>query len=453
MSMMSTKTAAGITGGIVRGGDIGFARVSTDSRKIRNGDLFVALRGERFDGHLYAQAALDAGAAAVLVDSADAGTTEPAIMVADTRLALGVLSAHWRKTQHARIIGITGSSGKTTVKEMLASILRVEAGDDAVLATAGNLNNDIGMPLTLLSLNDKHRYGVIEMGMNHRGELDYLSRLACPDIVLINNAGTAHIGLLGSLQAIAEAKGEILTGCAQTEIAIINADDIYAPLWRQLAANKKVVEFGVDSAAASIRGRYEAHAEYSDIRLDLAGNVRTLRLPVPGKHNVMNALAAAAAAWALGVPAEAIVAGLQEFGGIYGRLQYKPGRNGAVVIDDSYNANPDSVRAAISVLANVKGTRLLVLGDMGELGDNGIAAHADIGAYARQAGIEGLFTLGELSRESATAFGAGAQHFAEMSELGAALLPRLAPGVTVLVKGSRFMGMERAIDMVGLDDE
>ncbi len=453
MSMMSSNLAAKITGGVVRGREVMFDRISTDSRKIRSGDLFVALRGERFDGHLYARTALDAGAAAVMVDSADAGTTEPAIVVPDTRIALGMLAAHWRKTMHARIIGITGSSGKTTVKEMLASILRTAEGDDAVLATAGNLNNDIGMPLTLLSLNEKHRYGVIEMGMNHRGELDYLSRLACPDISLINNAGTAHIGMLGSLQAIAQAKGEILTGCGQTGIAVINADDVYAPLWRQLAVNKKVIEFGIDSTTAAIRCKYEPHADYSDVRLALAGNVRALRLPVPGRHNVMNALAAAAAAWAMGIPSEAIVAGLQEFGGIYGRLQYKPGRNGATVIDDSYNANPDSVRAAISVLANTKGTRVLVLGDMGELGDNGIAAHADIGAYARQAGIETLFTLGELSREAAEAFGAGAQHFADIGELGAALMPRLAPEVTVLVKGSRFMHMERVVDIARLDHE
>ncbi len=451
MNRMSTKTAAGIVGGIIRGADVGFDRVSTDSRTVRRGDLFVALRGERYDGHLYTGAALDAGAAAVMVDSADAGTAEPAIVVADTRLALGSLAAHWRKAMPARIIGITGSSGKTSVKEMLASILRIEAGDEAVLATAGNLNNDIGMPLTLLSLTDKHRYGVIEMGMNHRGELDYLSRLSCPDIVLINNAGTAHIGMLGSLQAIAEAKGEILTGCAQTKIAIINADDRYSPLWRQLAVNKKVIEFGIDSSSAAIRGEFEPHAEYSDMRIDLSGNEITLRLPVPGKHNVMNALAAAA--WALGVPAEAIAAGLQGYGGVYGRLQYKPGRNGAVIIDDSYNANPDSMRAAISVLARAKGTRLLVLGDMGELGDIGTAAHAGIGAYARESGIDEVFALGELSRETAAAFGAGARHFSDLAELAAELLPRLAPGVTVLVKGSRFMRMERVIDFVGLDDE
>ena len=453
MNMMTTKTAAAITGGAMRGDAVGFDRVCTDSRKIRPGDLFIALRGEHFDGHRYAQAALNAGAAAVMVDSNDEGLAEPAVVVADTRLALGVLAAQWRKDMRARIVGVTGSSGKTTVKEMLASILRAAAGDEAVLATTGNLNNDIGMPLTLLALNEKHRYGVIEMGMNHSGELSYLSRLACPDVALINNAGAAHIGMLGSLQAIAEAKGEILTGCAETGTVILNADDSYAPLWRQLAADKKAVEFGIDSTAAAIRGQYEGHAEYSDIRLDLAGDERTLRLPVPGKHNVMNALAAAAAAWALSVPAEAIVAGLQEFGGIYGRLQKKAGCNGAVVIDDTYNANPDSVRAAISVLAAVPGTRLLVLGDMGELGDNALHAHAEIGAYARQAGIEGVYTLGQLSRETAAAFGVGAQHFGDVAELCAALQLKMAAGVTVLVKGSRFMRMERIIERVGLDHD
>ncbi|MHB1676002.1 MAG: UDP-N-acetylmuramoyl-tripeptide--D-alanyl-D-alanine ligase [Sulfuriferula sp.] len=452
MPMMSTITAAQVTGGAARGGVTEFARVSTDSRKIQAGDLFIALRGENYDGHQYAQAALKAGAAAVLVDSAGASAGNPAIIVSDTRLALGLLAAYWRQQMPARIIGITGSSGKTTVKEMLAAILRTAAGDEAVLATPGNLNNDIGMPLTLLSLNAAHQYGVIEMGMNHSGELAYLSRLACPDVVLINNAGAAHLGMLGSMEAIARAKGEILTGCAQTGIAIINADDEYAPLWRELAANKSVLEFGVDASVAAVRATYTAQAAYSDMRINLAGTETVLRLPVPGKHNVMNALAAATAAWALGISAEAIATGLQRFTGIYGRLQYKRGRNGALLIDDSYNANPDSMRAAIQVLAALQGMRLLVLGDMGELGDDAGTAHAEIGAFAKSSGIEGLYTFGELSRQAAAAFGDEAQHFDDMAKLEAALLPRLTTGVTVLVKGSRFMRMERVVEILGADN-
>ncbi len=453
MSMMSTRTAAQVIGGTLRGEVSEFARVSTDSRDIRRGDLFVALRGERFDGHLFAEAALKAGAAAVVVDGAAPGAVSPAIVVADTRLALGALAAYWREQMPARIIGITGSSGKTTVKEMLASILRAAAGDEAVLATKGNLNNDIGMPLTLLGLNTDHRYGVIEMGMNHTGELSYLSRLSSPEVVVINNAGTAHLGMLGSLQAIAQAKGEILTGCRTQGIAVINADDVYAPLWRGLAQSRTVLDFGIDAGSAAVRGSYVVHADYSDMLIRFEGGEVALRLPAPGRHNVMNALAAATAAWALAIDADAIVAGLQGFKGIYGRLQYAQALAGALVIDDSYNANPDSARAAIGVLAARPGTKILVFGDMGELGDAAPAAHAEIGAYARQAGVQGLYTLGEHSRLATAAFGAGAQHFTGIAELEAALLPRLAAGVTVLVKGSRFMRMERLVETLRLKHE
>ena len=447
MRMMTTHTAAAATGGVVRGAALEFARVTTDSRQIKTGDLFVALRGEHFDGHLFAQAALDAGAVAVMIDAAASGDISPAIVVSDTRLALGQLAAYWRQQMPARIIAITGSNGKTSVKEMLAAILRTAVGKDAVLATPGNFNNNIGMPLTLLALNPTHQYGVIEMGMNHAGELAYLTRLACPDVALINNAGTAHIGMLGSVAAIAAAKGEILAGCNEQGIVVINADDTYAPLWRQLAGAHRVLGFGLN-IGADLQGGYTAYGAYSDMRIHGLGAELTLRLPVAGKHNVMNALAAVSAAWALGVPAEAISAGLQNYQGIYGRLQHKSGRNGALLIDDSYNANPDSMRAAIMVLAALAGTRLLVLGDMGELGDDAAAAHAEIGAFAKQAGIEGLYTLGELSRQAAAAFGNGARHFDDRDALQTDLLPRLGPGVTVLVKGSRFMQMERVVEVL-----
>ena len=447
MRMMTTQVAAAATGGEIRGTVVEFNRVTTDSRKIATGDLFIALRGEHFDGHDFVHTALAAGAAAVMIDSAAASAVSPAIVVPETRLALGRLAAYWRQQMAARIIAITGSSGKTTVKEMLAAILRTAAGDAAVLATPGNLNNDIGMPLTLLSLNATHQYGVIEMGMNHKGELDYLTRLASPDVALINNAGTAHIGMLGSVAAIAAAKGEILAGCSPQGIAVINADDTYAPLWRQLAGNHQVIGFALDTDA-EVSGSYAAHPTYSDICINAMDSRLTLRLPVAGRHNVMNALAAASAAMALGVEAAAIVTGLQEFKGVYGRLQYKKGRHGAVLIDDTYNANPDSLRAAVQVLAAIPGTRLLVLGDMGELGDLAVAAHTEIGAFARQSGITALYALGELSRYATVAFGADARHFDDIAALQTALLDQLTQGVTVLVKGSRFMQMERVVKII-----
>ena len=446
MSMMTLNVAAQAIVAGVRG-VAEFTRVTTDSRDIQPGDLFVALRGEKFDGHQFAQAALDAGAAAVMVDSQGAAELSPALVVADTRLALGQLAAYWRKQMPARIIGITGSSGKTSVKEMLAAILRAAVGDDAVLATKGNFNNDIGMPLTLLRLQPQHKYGVIEMGMNHAGEIEYLTRLAQPDVALINNAGTAHIGMLGSVAAIAAAKGEILSGLPADGVAVINADDAFAPLWRQSAGTRAVMDFGLQRATI-VCGSYVAHAAYSDVHINAPIMQLDLQLPVLGEHSVMNALAAAAAAMALGISGEAIVTGLQGFKGVYGRLQRKPAKHGAIVIDDSYNANPDSTRAAIQVLAAAAGTRLLVLGDMGELGTDEVALHAEIGALAKSAGIEGLYALGELSSHAVAAFGNGAQHFSSVEALTAALLPKLAADVTVLVKGSRFMQMERVVKVL-----
>jgi UDP-N-acetylmuramoyl-tripeptide--D-alanyl-D-alanine ligase len=446
MSMMTIAAAAQAIGATVRG-TASFARVTTDSRQIQAGDLFVALRGEKFDGHQFAQAALDAGAAAVMVDADGAADLSPAIVVTDTRLALGQLAAYWRQQMPARIIGVTGSSGKTSVKEMLAAILRAAVGEDAVLATQGNFNNDIGMPLTLLRLRAEHQYGVIEMGMNHAGELEYLTRLAQPEVALINNAGTAHVGILGSVAAIAAAKGEILLGLPADGVAVINADDEFASLWRQGAGTRAVIDFGLQRATI-VKGTYAAHAAYSDVEITAPNMQLQVKLPVLGEHSVMNALAATAAAIAVGTGDAAIVAGLQGFKGVYGRLQRKQAVRGAVLIDDSYNANPDSTRAAIKVLAAATGRKLLVLGDMGELGADAAAMHTEIGMLAKQAGIDNLYALGDLSRHAVAAFGSGAMHFADVEALTAALLPQLAADVTVLVKGSRFMQMERVVKMI-----
>lgn len=443
--MMTLSEAARATGGQVIGEDVAFLSVGTDSRAIQPQQLFVALRGEKFDGHRFVETALAQGAAAALVAAAVPGET-PLLLVDDTRLALGKLASHWRNKFTIPLVAITGSNGKTTVKEMLASILRAACGDDeAVLATRGNLNNDIGMPLTLLGLRSTHRYAVIEMGMNHRGEIDYLSRLARPAVALVNNATPAHLGGLGSVQAIAEAKGEIFSGLAADGVAIINLDDVYAPLWQQLAAAHTQLSFGLDSAA-DVSARYQLDTDSSQIQISTPQGSLTVRLGVPGVHNVRNALAATAAALAVGVPLTAILAGLEAFAGVRGRLQHKPGLHGAQLIDDTYNANPASMKAAIDVLASRAGKRVLVLGDMGELGETAASLHTEIGRYARDAGIHQLHALGELSQHMVTGFGAGAQHHAQLDSLTAALQNELDAQTTVLIKGSRFMRMERVVE-------
>lgn len=428
------------------GVDAEILRVSTDSRALRPGDLFVALRGANFDGGAFAAEALRQGAAGVVLDAAQAPELQQAIRVADTRLALGRLASGWRGRFSLPVVALTGSNGKTTVKEMLAAILRAETGDaDAVLATEGNLNNDIGVPQMLLRLRPQHRFAVFEMGMNHAGEIDYLTRLARPDVALVNNALTAHIGNLGSVENIARAKGEIFNGLADAGIAVINADDQHAGLWRAANAHRVVVDFGLHPDAR-VRGEIEPRAFGSRLAVHLPGATLDIELAMPGTHNAMNALAAVALAFTLDVDHRSIVAGLTGFAGVKGRLQRKPALHGSTLIDDTYNANPDSVKAALAVLAAQPGKKLLVLGDMGELGDNAAAMHAQIGLAARDAGIDRLLALGELTRETVGSFGRGAVHFDHIEDLFDQLEPLLAADTTVLVKGSRFMKMERVVN-------
>ena len=445
--MMRLSEAALATHGRVIGRDAIFSSVGTDSRAAVPDQLFVALRGERFDGHDYIEQCLQQGAAAVMVEHAPDALVA-GLLVPDTRLALGQLASYWRRKFDLPLAAITGSNGKTTVKEMLAHILRTATGDDtAVLATQGNLNNDIGMPLTLLKLRAEHRYAVAEMGMNHAGEISYLTRICRPTVALVNNATSAHLGGLGSVEAIAQAKGEIYEGLADDGVAIINADDVFAPLWNMLAAPRTVLKFGLEHMA-DVSADYHLEADCSQVRIKTPqGNVE-LRLNVPGLHNVRNALAAATAALAMDVPLDRIGQGLSEFGGVKGRLQYKRGRHGALVIDDTYNANPASMKAAIDVLAARPEKKLLVLGDMGELGDDAASMHAEIGAYAREAGIAALFALGELSLDTVRTFGNDGRHFTEMEALTAAILPEMDQNCAVLVKGSRFMRMERAVEAI-----
>ncbi len=457
--MMLLSQAAQATDGKLVGTDVRFRAVSSDSRKIAPGDLFVALRGENFDGYNFVETAAQAGAVAALVNAdsyAERGPSGkklstrsapgiPLLVVDDTRLALGRLAGWWRRQFNIPLVAITGSNGKTTVKEMLASILREAAGSpDAVLATQGNLNNDIGMPLTLLQLNARHRYAVIEMGMNHPGEIEYLTRIARPDIALINNASGAHLEGLGSVEAVAQAKGEIFAGLKHHGTAVINADDAHAPLWRSLVGVNPLIEFGLNPDA-DVCGTWLPQGY--GLRLDVTApqGMFAADLQVPGAHNARNALAATAAAIVLNISLETIVAGLEKFSGVAGRMQRKAALHGANLIDDTYNANPASMRAAISVLAQATGKRILVLGDMGELGGDAAVFHAEIGSEARRAGIEKLYALGDLSRYAVREFGSGAQHFGRIEDLQQALEKELDANTMVLVKGSRFMKMERVV--------
>lgn len=445
--MMLLSQAAAILQARMDGADVAFDAVSTDTRTIGADDLFIALKGENFDGAEFVAGAVQAGAVAAVVnaDSRIANAPCPLLRVADTRLALGHLAAHWRKQFAAPLVAITGSNGKTTVKEMLACILREHAGsDEAVLATKGNLNNDIGMPLTLLKLRSAHRYAVIEMGMNNPGEIDYLTRLACPDVALVNNAASAHLAGLGTVAAVADAKGEIFAGLPPQGVAVINADDDFAQMWRAAAGSRRIVDFGLDPHA-SVRASWQAKNFGAYIEAITPQGDFTVELQVPGVHNVRNALAATAAAIALNVPLAAVVAGLRNFGGVAGRLQRKVALHGAALIDDTYNANPASLRAALKVLAQAPGKKILVLGDMGELGADAPRFHAEIGAEAHALGIQKLLALGDLSAYAVEEFGAGASHFKRLEDLLACLEQNLDADSTVLVKGSRFMKMERVV--------
>jgi len=452
-SAMTLSEAARAMQADYAGAEGSFAAVSTDSRAVAGGPLFFALRGEHFDGADFVSEALGKGAVAAVVARASLERLPSVphkrlLLVDDVRLALGRLGAHRRSGYANPLLALTGSNGKTTVKEMTAAILNVAAGSpERVLATVGNLNNDIGVPLTLLRLDPAHRFAVVEMGMNHAGEIRYLTGLAMPDVALINNAGTAHLENLGSREAIARAKGEIFEGLKPDGIAVINADDAFAPLWRQTAGAHRQVSFAIDRPA-DVRGRCTLHAERSTLELDTPAGSGALEVAVAGEHNARNALAAAAAAIALEVGIEAIMAGLSAYRGVKGRLQWKIGAAGARLIDDTYNANPDSVRAAIAVLAALPGRRILVLGDMGELGADAPRLHAEVGAYARTAGVDALLALGDLSARAAEAFGAGGRHYGSLDELLDAVRRELGSHVTVLVKGSRFMQMERVVTAI-----
>jgi len=447
--MMSLQEAAAAIGarfaGVASLGETRFSGVSTDTRSVAAGELFVALRGERFDGHAFLGAARDRGAAGALVDAAYAGGRPPPraplpLLVADdTRAALGRLGRHWRLRFAPVLVAVAGSNGKTTTKEMLASILRRHAGDAGALATRGNLNTDIGVPLTLLAMRAGHRYCAVELGMNHPGEIARLAAIAQPTVALVNNAQREHLEFMRSIEAVARENASVFDALPAAGIAVLNADDPMAAVFRERAGSRRRIEFGL--AGAEVSGRYALQGLESEIVVATPAGEARARLAIPGLHNVRNALAAAACAHAAGIPPAAIGEGLAAFRPYCGRLQVRRTAAGATLIDDSYNANPDSVRAAIDVLAACPGPTALVLGDMGEVGAEGPAFHAEVGRYAKQRGIRNLFALGAASKESVAAFGSGARHFEDWSEIP----PQLAGTETILVKGSRFMKMERVV--------
>ena len=448
--MMDTVTAAEAVHGMLRGDNAWFDGVAIDSRVVRAGELFVALRGERFDGHDYVARAFERGAVAaiVAVDRA-ASLSGNVLAVSDPQRALGALAAYWRGRFTLPVAGVVGSNGKTTVKEMIAAILRAQFARDEVHATAGNLNNAIGLPLTILGLRARHRAAVIEIGMNHAGETAELGAIAQPTIGVINNAQREHQEFMKSVADVAAEHAALLSALPVRGVAVINADDDYAPYWTEIVTRRNaegamltVRDFGLRApAAVSARFRIEAWGSVVDVTAP-EGTV-SFELRAPGRHNVSNALGALAAATAAGADLATAAASLAAFLPLQGRLQTTALPDGGAVIDDTYNANPDSVRAAIAVLSRAAAPKWLVFGDMGEVGDEGVAFHREIGAYARAAGIDRLYGVGDLAQHAVNAFGANAEHFADVATLAAALRP--VPGLTVLVKGSRFMRMERVV--------
>ena len=444
--MMDTAMAAGAVGGSMIGACVPFVRVTTDTRALAPGDLFVALRGERFDGHDFVAQAFAEGAAAALVERSRAASLPGNLIAVDDPLrSLGALARYWRARFDIPVAGVAGSNGKTTTKEMIASIFRAAAGNDAVAATPGNFNNAIGLPIAVLSLRPVHRLGVFEVGMNHRGETRELADILQPTIAVVTNAQREHQEFLRSVDEVAAEHADLVRALPPGGVAAVNADDPRSSVWRDAARERgaRVIDFSLDGEAL-VTARHVAHDDGGALELATPLGSAHVLLHVPGRHMARNALAAVATAVGAKVALTAIVQGLEAFRPVRGRLATSTTPAGVCVIDDTYNANPDSVRAAIDVLAARAAPRVLVLGDMGEVGAEGPAFHREIGRYARQAGIERLLAAGDQAKESVEAFGEGGEHFGDVAALAAHAV--LAPAnATVLVKGSRFMRMERVV--------
>ncbi len=440
--MMTLAEIARAVGGRLSGDDRTVTGVSTDTRTLAPGDVFVALKGPRFDGHGFLAEAAKRGALAALTDRPREGDWPACVVVADTRIALMRLAAYWRERIDPLVIAVTGSNGKTTVKDMTAGIL---ACTGPGIATEGNRNNDIGLPLTLLRLRAHHRYAVVEIGMNHPGEIATLAALARPDVAIVTNAGAAHLEGLGSVRAVAEEKGRIYGALTEQGVAVVNADDDFAAYWRAHAPGR-VVSYGL-THPADVTATVRLTPEGSDCAFHLPGTPQPLdvRLAFLGRHNVLNALAAASAALACDIPAPTIAEGLAAVRPPPGRMAATVGADGIRIIDDTYNANPDSARAALAVLASLPGERWFVLGDMAELGANAAELHGELGVQARDAGIDHLWTVGALAAHASRSYGKRGRHYDDLEALLRDLRPSLRPGAVVLVKGSRCMRMEQVV--------
>lgn len=442
MSWLTLQQAASMLGAELPSLRIGFDGISTDSRKPTGNTLFFALNGPNFDAHNVLDQQVDMPVSGLVV-SRPVAHPAPQILVANTRQALGRLAAAWRDQFQGCLIALTGSNGKTTVKELLASIFSLGG---TTVATHGNLNNDIGVPLTLLRMRSEHETAVVEMGANHAGEIEYLTALAKPDIALLNNAGPAHLEGFGDLEGVAKAKGEIFSGLGTEGVAVINADDVFCDYWEGLNLNHQILFFGRSQKADA------RIVQLNPLQIKLRDQVVDVALQLTGYHNAMNAVAAAAVALAADVPNEQIVAGLASTAPVSGRIHTGFGLNGVRLVDDSYNANPASVQAAIDWLATQESRRVLILGDMAELGVQSERLHATVGEVARNAGIDFLFTVGPMSIAAADEFGAGASHYDSVDLLIMAVQSMIQPRDTVLIKGSRSAGMERVVAALQSDN-
>jgi UDP-N-acetylmuramoyl-tripeptide--D-alanyl-D-alanine ligase len=431
--------------------DLPFTRVHTDTRSLQPGDLFVALKGERFDAHDFLPQAQGQGALAAIAHHGLAEAGLPGVEVPDTRRALGELSRRWRSQFDLPLIAVTGSNGKTTVTQMIASILRAAAGD-AAHATQGNFNNDIGVPLTLLRLGAAHRLSVVELGMNHPGEIAELAALALPTVALVNNAQREHLEFMATVEAVARENGQVIQALGAEGVAVFPSDDTWTPLWRELAGDRRVISFSDTDPSADVTA---LQTEWRDgawaLTFASPAGQANVRLQIAGRHNVRNALAAAACALAAGVPLEAVVRGLDAFEPVGGRsraLALRVDGRHVTLIDDTYNANPDSVRAAIDVLAELPAPRLLVLGDMGEVGEQGLAFHDEVLRHAQARGIEAVHVAGDWMRQASAAL-PQVIHWVEVPAMAGAVCAVVTDDRpvyrSVLVKGSRFMRMERVV--------
>ncbi|MFI4954765.1 MAG: UDP-N-acetylmuramoyl-tripeptide--D-alanyl-D-alanine ligase, partial [Gammaproteobacteria bacterium] len=439
--MYTLKQISPVLNGTLVGNDVTFTGVSTDSRTINPGELFVALVGEKFNGHEYIAQAQERGAVAALVNQ-PLSAKIPYVQVGNTLTALGVLASWHRDHFSIPVIALTGSCGKTTVKTMIGSILQQM---HPTLASIGNLNNAIGLPLSLLKLTQEHHYAVLEMGADHAGEIAYLCNLVRPQIALITCVRPVHVEGFGSLDGIANAKAEIYQSLPKDGVAIINQDEKYSAQWHALLPTQSIITFGLQGGMVTAKNIHINTQGYTGFTLCMGDEQFPISLRLLGEHNVLNALAAAAAAWGVGVPVEAIQAGLLHVQPVKGRLVPRPGQHGSLILDDHYNSNPAALQAALSILSGYPGTKIAILGDMLELGPTTQDIHEVVAEWLQDAGVQQFFGYGNLMKYAVQQFGPGAQHFATHEELTAAVLPLLAPEVTVLIKGSRGMKMENVV--------